>query len=78
MDLKLGGAQPSYRAYFETLAAEVPVLDLTEPLLATDYAACYVNDRFGGHFSVRGNKLVAELLSRHTALQPAETVAKLN
>lgn len=73
MDLKLGGARPAYRSYFETLADTVPVRDLTGALLATDYEACYVNDRFGGHFSVLGNRLVADLLFRDGELRLPET-----
>jgi hypothetical protein len=67
LDLRLGGRRPAYCAIFEEIACTLPLLDLTEELQATDFEECYVNDQYGGHFSARGNRLVADVLSRRLA-----------
>lgn len=62
LDLKVAGSDPSYRKYFAELGEKFPVIDLTEALMHEDCRACYVNDQYGGHFSVAGNQLVAKRL----------------
>jgi hypothetical protein len=67
LDLRMGGRKPVYSPFFEEIARTLPLLDLTSELQATNFEACYVNDQYGGHFSVRGNQLVASVLSRRLA-----------
>lgn len=68
LDLKLARKGPTYCDYFEQLGRELPVLDLTNSLMDTEFECCYVNDQYGGHFSARGNQLVADVLSRHFSI----------
>lgn len=63
LDLKLGGLNAPYVSFFRGLGEKFPVLDLTAPLLAVDYDRCYIDDHYGGHFSARGNQLVAQWLA---------------
>lgn len=67
LDLRMGGRKPVYSPVFEEIARTLPLLDLTSELQATNFEACYVNDQYGGHFSARGNRLVADVLSRRLA-----------
>jgi len=68
LDLKLAGKGATYCDYFERLGEELPVLDLTSALMDTEFECCYVNDQYGGHFSARGNQMVADALSRHFSI----------
>lgn len=54
---------PPYRQFFNQLATKLPVIDLTEHFIATHSANTYINDQFGGHLSVEGNRLVSERVS---------------
>jgi hypothetical protein len=45
------------------LARQLPVLDLTEKFINAGFEKLYINDQYGGHLSVDGNRLVAEEIS---------------
>jgi len=64
LDLKLNGnTSAPYHGYFSELAQHLPVLDLTEKFINTGFEKLYINDQYGGHLSVDGNRLVAEEIS---------------
>jgi len=67
LDLRIADRKRAYCSFFEKLAIELPVIDLTRELQVADFESCYVNDHYGGHLSVRGNQLVARSLSRRFA-----------
>lgn len=68
MDLDLAAsAARTYRPWFARLAERLPVVDLTDVLAAHPRETTYVNDRYGGHLSVAGNRLVAEALAPRLA-----------
>jgi hypothetical protein len=63
-DLTLNrNAVPAYQGYFNELARQLPVLDLTEPFINAGFRKLYINDQYGGHLSVDGNRLVANEIS---------------
>jgi hypothetical protein len=62
LDLKLNETAP-YHGYFMELARQLPVLDLTEKFINAGFEKLYINDQYGGHLSVDGNRLVAEEIS---------------
>lgn len=62
LDLKLNKTAP-YQGYFRELTRQLPVLDLTEKFINTGFEKLYINDQYGGHLSVDGNRLVAEEIS---------------
>lgn len=64
MDLKLSnGRTAPYQAFFLDLAREMPVIDVTDKFNKPGFEKLYVNDQYGGHPSVEGNRLVAEEIS---------------
>jgi hypothetical protein len=64
LDLRLqDGAPAPYRRYFQELGEHLPVLDLSGPLSAHDSRDLYVEDQYGGHLSVQGNRVVAQCLA---------------
>lgn len=64
LDLKLNGnTSAPYHSYFSELAQHQPVLDLTEKFINIGFEKLYINDQYGGHLSVDGNRLVAEEIS---------------
>lgn len=70
LDLKLNkNKTASYQNYFSELARQLPVLDLTEKFINTGFEKLYINDQYGGHLSVDGNRLVAEEISSWLKLQ---------
>lgn len=61
LDLKLNKNKATpYQGYFSELARQLPVLDLTEKFINAGFEKLYINDQYGGHLSVDGNRLVAE------------------
>ena len=62
LDLKLNETAP-YQGYFRELARQLPVLDLTEKFINAGFEKLYINDQYGGHLSVDGNRLVAKEIS---------------
>jgi len=64
LDLKLNkNIIAPYQGYFSELTRQLPVLDLTEKFINTEFEKLYINDQYGGHLSVDGNRLVAEEIS---------------
>ena len=64
LDLSLNrNAVPPYQGYFNELARQLPVLDLTETFINAGFRKLYINDQYGGHLSVDGNRLVANEIS---------------
>ena len=64
LDLKLNKNKIApYQGYFSEVARQLPVLDLTEKFIDTEFEKLYINDHYGGHLSVDGNRLVAEEIS---------------
>lgn len=53
-----------YQPFFRGLTERIPILDMTTPLLRHDLTTLFVEDKYGGHLSERGNCIVAE----HVAL----------
>jgi hypothetical protein len=64
LDLKLNKNKTApYQSYFSGLARQLSALDLTEKFINTEFEKLYINDQYGGHLSVDGNRLVAEEIS---------------
>jgi hypothetical protein len=65
LDLKLNKKDKvvPYQDYFSKLAEQLPVLDLTEKFIHTEFEKLYINDQYGGHLSADGNHLVADEIS---------------
>jgi len=64
LDLKLNKNKVApYQSCFSELARQLPVLDLTGKFIETGFEKLYINDQYGGHLSVDGNRLVAEEIS---------------
>jgi len=64
LDLKISrksGVAP-YQGFFAELSEQVPVLDVTGLFVEADFEDLYINDQYGGHLSVSGNRLVAETI----------------
>ena len=65
-DLKhLRAGNHYYRSYIERVEDTLPTVDFGPDFAADDDdAANYIDDRFGGHFSAKGNRMVAQRLAR--------------
>jgi len=64
LDLKLNKNKTApYQDYFSELSRQLPALDLTGKFNNAGFENCYINDQYGGHLSVDGNRLVAEEIS---------------
>ena len=64
LDLKLAkNGNAHYQDYFRELAQRLPVLDLTQKFINSEFERLYINDQYGGHLSVDGNCLVAKEIS---------------
>jgi len=57
------GAETSYRPFYRDLAQRLPVVDATDALRAHPIASLYVHDRYGGHLSAFGNRVVAGVVA---------------
>lgn len=70
LDLKLNKNKTApYHGYFSELAQQLPLLDLTGKFINTGFEELYINDQYGGHLSVDGNRLVAEEISSWLKIQ---------
>lgn len=64
MDLMLSkNGTVSYHGFFRELAQQMSVIDVTEKFNNHEFEKLYINDQYGGHLSVDGNRLVAEDIS---------------
>lgn len=71
LDLKLNqGKAAPYRNYFSELARQLPILDFTGRFADTGFEKLYINDQYGGHLSVAGNRLVAEEIAAWLKCRP--------
>ena len=61
-DLNNFKSSSNYRNFFESLKKEYNVYDLSSYFKKQNYANFYLNDRYGGHLSYNGNKVVSKLL----------------
>lgn len=60
LDLRAArSADRSYRDYLRRLSLTMAVVDLTEDMLGHDSAGLFIHDRYGGHLSRAGNRVVA-------------------
>ena len=58
-----------YEKFYRNLKTEYDIIDLTEDLFNLPLEKLYVNDIYGGHFSVYGNDVVAKLLEKKIKLK---------
>jgi len=58
-----------YEKFYRNLKTEYDIIDLTEDLSNLPLEKLYVNDIYGGHFSVYGNDAVAKLLEKKIKLK---------
>jgi hypothetical protein len=64
LDLKLNKNKTApYQGYFSKFAQQLPVLDFTEKFIDAGFEKLYINDQYGGHLSIEGNRLVASEIS---------------
>jgi hypothetical protein len=80
LDLRLAAKDSTpYGRYFEQLGGQIPVLDLTPMLRAQVSQGLYVEDQYGGHLSLTGNRLVAQSVAVHlggtNAVQPTASLS---
>ena len=65
LDLKLAkNNKAPYQDYFSNLSEQLSIIDFTNEFKTSDIETLYINDQYGGHLSAKGNKLVAESISR--------------
>ncbi len=64
-DLRRGKGNLYYQSFFSKLPPSIPVLDLTDHFLNTDYEKFYINDQYGGHLSSCGNLFVSKVISEY-------------
>jgi hypothetical protein len=62
LDLKIAGGRGAYADFFAELSELMPVIDLTQTFLPRKIENLYINDQYGGHLSVEGNRIVAQEL----------------
>ncbi len=64
LDLKISKdrEETPYLAFYAELAHQMDVLDMTSLFAQADFDDLYINDQYGGHLSVAGNRLVAETI----------------
>jgi len=62
MDLKLKRTTKIYQNFFKVVSKDVHVVDLTSFLLKRDLKKIYTNDKYGGHFSKLGNKIISKII----------------
>ncbi len=62
MDLKLKKTRKVYQNFFKEMAKEIHIIDLTSFVLKHDLKKIYTNDKYGGHFSKFGNKVISKII----------------
>jgi len=64
LDLKLVKyGEASYKNFYRKLSSEMSIIDLTSELPMESLDSLYINDQYGGHFSVTGNNFVSEKIA---------------
>ena len=65
IDLKLNNNQDgSYGVFFKKMEKNIKVINITSELNSQNADEYYIEDLYGGHFSPKGNMMVAGALSR--------------
>ena len=60
LDLELTeGERAPYEMFYEELQSDVDVVDMTRIFKQKNFHRLYIDDQYGGHLSVEGNRLVA-------------------
>ena len=62
MDLKLKKTRKIYQYFYKEMAKEIHIIDLTSFVLKQDLKKIYTNDKYGGHFSKFGNKVISKII----------------
>tara|TARA_B100001093_G_scaffold520394_1_gene615404 strand:- start:2577 stop:3791 length:1215 start_codon:yes stop_codon:yes gene_type:complete len=72
LDLKIRKAvnKLAYENFYHNLKSEFNIVDLTKDLFDFPLDALYVNDIYGGHLSVYGNKVVSKLIESKISINP--------
>lgn len=61
LDLELTvGEKTPYQPFYEKLQDYLDVIDMTEIFKKKEFRSLYIDDQYGGHLSIEGNRLVAE------------------
>ncbi len=61
LDLELTeGQRTPYQPFYEKLDGDPDVIDMTGIFKQKEFRSLYIDDQYGGHLSVEGNRLVAE------------------
>jgi len=64
LDLKMNNNKTApYQKFYREMAGHLPVLDLTGKFDTGEIEQLYINDQYGGHLSVAGNRFAAEEIS---------------
>lgn len=63
LDLKLSGDNSPYHDFYADLARQMPVIDTSETFRQFTLEELYINDQYGGHLSIAGNRIVSGLLA---------------
>ena len=64
LDLTVSSYQPPYHLFFQELSKDIRVIDLSLDFKNAQFAELYVNDKYGGHLSRKGNEYAAKLIGR--------------
>ena len=62
MDLKLKSTTQIYQNFFRDMSKDIHIIDLTSFLLKKNLKTIYTNDKYGGHLSKYGNKIVSKII----------------
>jgi len=65
LDLELTEGQKTvYQTYFKEIDKMVDVIDMTDIFKEKNFRTLYIDDQYGGHLSVDGNRLVADEIKK--------------
>ena len=62
-DLELKNSSKSYKKYFNKIKKNINLIDFTDHIKLEDRKKYYLDDKYGGHFSIKGNLKVANVIS---------------
>ena len=66
LDLKLKNNKVlDYETFFNELKKEMDILDLTSIIYKKNFESLYIEDKYGGHFSPKGNEVVYKIVLDH-------------
>ncbi len=61
MDLKIE-TRKYYQEFYKNLKNHANIIDLTNDFKSLNYKKFFINDKYGGHLNIKGNKFVANVL----------------